>query len=484
MAAHQGSSHLTTSMERNSVVDQDEAMMRLALQQAQRAFDAGEIPVGAVVVRNGQVLGAGHNLSITQCDPSAHAEVMALRSAGLASQNYRLEGCTLYVTLEPCAMCAGAILHARLDRVVFGASDPKTGAAGSVTDLFSNTALNHHTRVVGGVLEDQCSKVLTNFFDNVRNRQRARLWPLREDAVRTPQARFADLPDYPWQGHYTDDLPSLAGLRLHYLDEGANGVGAPADSACTFLCLHGNPSWSYLYRKMIPVWTRAGHRVVAPDLIGFGKSDKPKHDASHQFEFHRQYLLELVERLDLSNVVLVVQDWGGLLGLTLPMAQPQRYAGLLVMNTQLATGDEPLPDGFLAWKKMCEKSPQFDIARLFQRGNPQLSEAECAAYAAPFPDAGHRAALRAFPKLVPDHPDAQGAAMSRLAREFWREQWAGKSLMAIGTADPVFGLEAMLALRQMIRNCPQPLILPQAGHFVQEDGASIAMKALDVFCNG
>ena len=484
MAALQGASHLTSSVERNPILGHDEAMMRLALHQAQQALEAGEIPVGAVLVRNGQVVGAGHNLSITQCDPSAHAEIVALRCAGLASQNYRLEDCTLYVTLEPCAMCAGAILHARLDRVVFGAADPKTGAAGSVTDLFSNTALNHQTRVVGGVLEDQCSKVLTNFFDNVRNRQRARLWPLREDAVRTPQARFADLQDYPWQARYLDDLPTLAGLRLHYLDEGAHSVDGPVNGASTYLCLHGNPAWSYLYRKMIPVWTQAGHRVVAPDLIGFGKSDKPKHEAHHQFDFHRQYLLELVERLDLNNVVLVVQDWGGLLGLTLPLAQQRRYAGVLVMNTQLATGDAPLPDGFLAWRKMCEKSPHFDIARLFQRGNPQLSEAECAAYAAPFPDAGHRAALRAFPRLVPDHPEAQGAAISRLAREFWREQWAGKSLMAVGAADPVFGLETMMALRQLIRNCPQPLVLPQAGHFVQEYGACIARKALDVFSNG
>ena len=296
-------------------------------------------------------------------------------------------------------------------------------------------------------------------------------------ALRTPEARFDGLPGYAFAPNYRDDLAGYAGLRMHYLDEGGRHPRVA-------LCLHGQPTWSYLYRKMIPVWTQAGHRVVAPDLIGFGKSDKPKHEAHHQFDFHRQYLLELVERLDLNNVVLVVQDWGGLLGLTLPLAQPRRYAGLLVMNTQLATGDAPLPDGFLAWRKMCEKSPHFDIARLFQRGNPQLSEAECAAYAAPFPDAGHRAALRAFPRLVPDHPEAQGAAISRLAREFWREQWAGKSLMAVGAADPVFGLETMMALRQLIRNCPQPLVLPQAGHFVQEYGASIARKALDVFSNG
>ena len=179
---------------------------------------------------------------------------------------------------------------------------------------------------------------------------------------------------------------------------------------------------------MIPVFLGAGGRVVAPDLVGFGKSDKPKRDSAHSFTWHRQVLLEFVERMDLRNVVLVVQDWGGLLGLTLPMAAPDRYRGLLVMNTTLATGDAPLSLGFLAWREMCAKNPNFDVARLFARGNPHLSAAECAAYDAPFPDAGHRAALRAFPPMVPDRPEADGAAVSREAREFLRTRLAGPDL--------------------------------------------------------
>ena len=158
-------------------------------------------------------------------------------------------------------------------------------------------------------------------------------------------------------------------------------------------------------------------------------------------------LLEFVERLDLRNVVLVVQDWGGLLGLTLPMAAAERYRGLLVMNTTLATGDAPLSPGFLAWREMCAKNPEFDVARLFARGNPQMSAEECAAYNAPFPDRGHRAALRAFPPMVPDQPDADGAAVSRQARDFWRNRWTGADLMAIGAQDPVLGLPVMQALR-------------------------------------
>ena len=159
------------------------------------------------------------------------------------------------------------------------------------------------------------------------------------DVLRTPDERFANLPGYPFAPHYISDLEGYPGLRVHYLDEG------PRDAAKVFLCLHGQPTWSYLYRRMIPVFTAAGHRVVAPDLLGFGKSDKPADDARYTFMFHRDLLKNLVERLDLRNVVLTVQDWGGLLGLTLPMEMPERFSGLLIMNTAFATGDVPLAAG-------------------------------------------------------------------------------------------------------------------------------------------
>ncbi|RYY65635.1 MAG: alpha/beta fold hydrolase [Comamonadaceae bacterium] len=299
--------------------------------------------------------------------------------------------------------------------------------------------------------------------------------PLRDDALRAPDERFRELPGYPWPPHYVSDLPSLAGWRMHYLDEG------PRNAPRTWLCLHGNPAWSYLYRKMIPVFLGAGDRVVAPDMIGFGRSDKPKRDAAHTFGWHRQVLLEFVERLDLRNVLLVVQDWGGLLGLTLPMADPARYEGLLVMNTMLGTGDAALSPGFLAWREMCARNPGFDVGRLFARGNPHLDTRECAAYAAPFPDAGHRAALRAFPAMVPDAPDADGAALSREARAFFSTAWSGRTLMAVGAQDPVLGPAVMDALRAQIRNCPEPMVLPQAGHFVQEHGEAIAEAAVGYF---
>ncbi len=449
--------------------------MTLALTQAREAGAAGEVPVGAVVLKNGEVIATGCNMPVAGHDPTAHAEIVALRAAAQVLGNYRLDGCELFVTLEPCAMCSGAMLHARLARVVYGAADPKTGAAGSVIDLFSQGQLNHQTRIEGGVLADECGALLSGFFRERRQAGRASHHPLRDDALRTPDAAFEGLPGYPWQPHYLSDLPPLDGLRMHYLDEGPNEGGI------TWLCLHGNPAWSYVYRKMIPIFSENGGRVVAPDLPGFGRSDKPKKESAHSFGWHRQVLLELVERLDLRNVVLVVQDWGGLLGLTLPMANPQRYRGLLVMNTTLATGDAPLPAGFVAWREMCAKNPEFDVARLFARGNPQLSAEECAAYSAPFPGKGHRAALRAFPPMVPDAPDADGAAVSREARDFWRDRWQGQTFMAVGAQDPVLGPPVMRQLRGLIRNCPEPMVIEQAGHFVQEHGETVARAAVGYF---
>lgn len=449
--------------------------MMQALEQARLASADGEVPVGAVVVRDGQVIARGRNAPVGAHDPTAHAEIVALREAARVLGNYRLDGCDLYVTLEPCAMCSGAMLHARLRRVVFGAPDPKTGAAGSVVDLFAQERLNHRTQLIGGVLGPACGAELSTFFAARRQHARQMAQPVREDAVRTPDPCFDGLPGYPWKPHFVSDLPALDGLRMHYLDEG------PQDAPRAWLCLHGNPAWTYVYRKMIPVWLAAGDRVVAPDFPGFGKSDKPKRDDAHTFTWHREVLLQFVERLDLRQVVLVVQDWGGLLGLTLPMDAPARYDGLLAMNTMLATGDFPLGKGFLDWRDMCARNPDYSVSRLLARGNPHLSIQECSAYDSPFPSRGHRAALRAFPARVPQFSHDDGAAVSRAARTFWREQWTGQSLLAVGMQDPVLGVDAMRHLRAIIRGCPEPIVLPDAGHFVQEHGQAVARQAVGYF---
>ena len=290
--------------------------------------------------------------------------------------------------------------------------------------------------------------------------------------LRTPDSRFADLPGWPHPPLYAHPL-GLDGPRMAYVDAGPRG--APV----TVLCLHGNPAWGYLYRHMLPVFTAAGLRVVVPDLIGFGRSDKPEDAAWHQFDTHRRSLLTFIEQLDLRNVLLVCQDWGGIFGLTLPMAMPDRFTRLLVMNTTLATGETS--GGFKAWRDYSNSQPDLAVGKLIKRGKRDLPDAEAAGYDAPFPDASYKAALRAFPNLVPEGADAPGAATSRAAQVFWQHDWQGQSFMAVGALDPVLGLPTMDALRAHIRGCPPPLVVAEGGHFVQEWGGPIATAALAHF---
>ncbi len=293
-------------------------------------------------------------------------------------------------------------------------------------------------------------------------------------SLRTPDDRFNGLPGWPFAPHYLADLAGYEGLRMHYVDEG------PQRAAVTFLCLHGEPSWSYLYRKMIPVFVGAGHRAVAPDFFGFGRSDKPVDDASYTFHFHRNALRRFIERLDLRNVCLVVQDWGGVLGLTLPMDDSQRISRLLVMNTGVATGRSPGP-GWDAWRSYAAAHPDLDVGALLKRETPFLSDAEAAAYAAPFPDVRYKAGVRSFPEIVPIRPEMEGADTGRKALRFLSEDWAGTTFMAIGSADPVLGEPIMRALAARIRGCPEPMVVKDGGHFLQEWGEPIARSALQQF---
>ncbi|RJF89030.1 alpha/beta fold hydrolase [Oleomonas cavernae] len=294
------------------------------------------------------------------------------------------------------------------------------------------------------------------------------------DVLRTPEDRFADLPGYAFPPRYVENLPGFAGLRLHYLDEG------PREAAQTFLCLHGQPSWSYLYRRMIPVFTAAGGRVIAPDLFGFGRSDKPADDATYTYHFHRDSLIRLIEHLDLTNVTLVCQDWGGLYGLTIVPDMPARFSRLIVMNTAIPVGESPGP-GFDAWKAFNRTQPDMAVGRLIARGTPHLTPAETAAYDAPYPDARYKGGVRRFPELVPVSPEMDGTDEGIRARAFWSNAWQGQSFMAIGMADPVLGPPAMRFLHRLIRNCPPPLEIEGGGHFVQEWGEPIATAALAAF---
>ena len=284
------------------------------------------------------------------------------------------------------------------------------------------------------------------------------------EILRTPEDRFADLPDFPWQPKYVD----INGMRMAYLDEGEGGQ--------TVLCLHGEPTWSYLYRKMIPVFLEAGMRVVAPDWFGFGRSDKPEADADYTWDFHHSSMLRFVESLGLENVTLVVQDWGGLLGLTLPVSHPEMIQRLLIMNTGFGVGTKPT-DGFLAWRDYVANTPDFNVGELMGRAEPSLTPAEVAAYDAPFPDHRYKAGVRRFPMLVPTTEDADGVEVSRAAAMWWASEFAGESFMAIGIQDPVLGEQVMNLMHKFIKGCPEPMRV-EAGHFVQEHGEPIARAAL------
>lgn len=354
----------------HSTVTQDDHWMDVALAEANAAATSGEVPVGAVLVCDGQVVATGRNAPIASQDPTAHAEINALRSAAQRLGNYRLENCELYVTLEPCSMCAGAILHARLKRVVFGAADPKTGAAGSVTNLFALTQLNHHTLVQGGVRADSCAALLQNFFKRQRAYQRLKQLQagsaLREDALRTPVHCFDVVAAMPAPSHYASALPGLAGLRVHYLDNGLNLTKQ------TLLCLHGPQDWCLTWREVVRQGNAEGCRVVCPDLIGFGKSDKPKKSAFHTLQKHADMVLALVEQLNLQHVTLLAPDGMRALALLIQAGAPERIAA----------------------------------SRYSQPADLTAAERD-----APFPSNGHRAALRAFAELT-SHPLFSAATTS------------------------------------------------------------------------
>jgi len=350
--------------------------MALALAEARLAAEAGEVPVGAVLVKNGQVIATGRNTPVAQHDPSAHAEINALRAGAAALGNYRLDGCELFVTLEPCAMCAGAMLHARLARVVFGAADPKTGAAGSVVDLFAEPRLNHRTRVQGGVLAAECSAVLQQFFKERRDAAREQAEPLRDDALRTPAERFDALEGYAFEPRYVQDLPSLQGWRMHYIDESEGEGPSAAQTACC-LCLHGPGEWGYFFRHLVGA---PRLRTLVPDLIGFGKSDKPKREAVHTLQWHCQVLSQWLDRMPAEPMVLVHSAAGTGLAALLQTARPERFTAVLLAPD----AGEPVGD---AWR-------------------------------APFPDRGYQAALRALgPIASSSGPSAeQAASLARQAR--------------------------------------------------------------------
>jgi haloalkane dehalogenase len=278
------------------------------------------------------------------------------------------------------------------------------------------------------------------------------------EVLRTPDDRFSRLPDYPFEAHYVD-----VGLRMHYVDEG------PRD-ADPILLLHGEPSWSFLYRHMIPVLQQAGYRVVAPDLIGFGRSDKPASREAHTYARHVEWVTRLVVALDLNNITLVCQDWGGLIGLRVATDIDERFARVVAANTGLPTGDEHASSAFLAWQRFSQAADTFAVGNIVDGGcATTLDEAVVAAYDAPFPDGSFKAGPRQMPLLVPTTPDDPAAPANRAAWAKLRE-WRKPFLCAFSDGDPITrGADGRF--RDAIPGCQGQAhtTIAGAGHFLQED---------------
>jgi haloalkane dehalogenase len=283
-------------------------------------------------------------------------------------------------------------------------------------------------------------------------------------ALRTPDERFANLPGYPFAPHYVmvDDTEG-GSLRMHYLDEG--DANAPVA-----LMLHGEPSWSYLYRKMIPPLVATGFRVIAPDLIGFGRSDKPTERSDYTYQRHVDWVRSLLNQLSLKDMTLVCQDWGGLIGLRLVGEMPDRFARVLTANTMLPTGDHPAGEAFMKWREFSQTVPVFDVGKIIQKAvTCPLSEAVLAAYDAPFPDESYKAGARQFPTLVPVTPDDPAAPANRKAWETLMK-FDKPFLTAFSDKDPITAAAAPI-LRKLIPGCTgQPhTTIENGGHFLQED---------------
>jgi haloalkane dehalogenase len=289
--------------------------------------------------------------------------------------------------------------------------------------------------------------------------------------LRTPEAAFSSLPDFPFLPRYLDviDRPTGLALRVHYVDEG------PTDGPLALL-LHGEPTWSYLYRHMIPLLVAAGFRVLAPDLIGFGKSDKPADRADYSYARQVDWMSEWFVRLDVRDAILVCQDWGSLIGLRLLTAMPERFAGVAIANGGLPEG-QPAPRAFAVWRAFSRFSPVFPIGRIVSAGcRRRLSPGEIAAYNAPFPTSSYTAAPRVFPALVPFAGDPAVADQKRA----WRvlEHWQKPFLCCFSDGDPITrGGESRL-----IGRIPGTVGLPhqtlKGGHFIQEDDPAGFVRAI------
>ncbi len=385
--------------------ERDLHWMKLALEQAASAANMQEVPVGAVVIAadNKTVLGQAHNRTISNHDPSAHAEILAIRQAAQTLQNYRLEGCTVYITIEPCAMCSAAMINARVARVVYAVADSKTGAAGSVLNLFEQKQLNHHTEITQlqsyqlpaevKKIKQECLQQLQYFFnqrrsDKYKKSQQPKYAPLRDDAVRTDERNFNSVPTIVALREYSKwcliNDGNKAPWRMHYWD-----TNTKASSNSVVILLHGYSSYSLLWAKVLPQLKEQGWRVLTPDFLGFGQSDKPKKTAQHSLDWHTYILKEWLQTIDITNaanITVVACDSSVQLIPSIMTNLPvniKKYA--------LSLMPEPIKNQPKEhWRVQCQRKKTFCLDEHWALNR---SEHQSKEWSTPFTDAGYKAAL-------------------------------------------------------------------------------------------
>ncbi len=433
----------------------DSAKMAIALEQAHFAQSMGEVPVGAAVFLGEQLISKAHNMPVSTHNPCAHAEVLALQEAGRQLGNYRLEGCTLFVTLEPCVMCAGAILNSRIKQLVFGAKDERAGAAGSVLNVFENPLLNAHTEVKSGLMADDCAKPLVDFFKRRRVqtkvlREQTQQY-LREDALRPEMHEFKRLM-LPWMqkglvSSYINDLSSFAGLRLHHWDTQPQALGVSLQTRAdhepkAWVCLHGLGSSGAFFVPWAMERARMGERVLMPDLIGFGLSDHLRSTARIDLQTQVLMLEEWFDRMDLQRVQLVSHDWSAQLALALVPRLGSKVTSWVCINPNLNLPSSVLErhEQQTTWQRGASSLSLTKAGRQeLRRLQPHLSEDQSAFMLSQFPLQTSSLRAKVFDQLVlkPSAKSPLGLGDEEMA--FWSSATAPSVFTAFTRALPWSG---------------------------------------------
>jgi tRNA(adenine34) deaminase len=450
--------------------ESERVKMASALEQAHLALHRGEVPVGAALFLGDELIAKAHNMPVSTHNPCAHAEVLVLQEAGRRLGNYRLSDCTLFVTLEPCVMCAGAILNARIKAVVFGAQDERAGAAGSVINVFANSTLNAHTQVQSGVMAQECAKLLVDFFKDRRAQAKALRAQsqqyLREDALR-PEMHELNLLMRPWMQEgmrsvHVNDLSSFVGLRMHHWDTQAQALSASPHLAReaprrTWVCLHGLGSSGAFFAPWAVERARLGERVLMPDLVGFGLSDHLRSPIRIDLETHLLVLQEWFERMNLSDVHLLSHDWSAQLALRLVPRLKSKVTVWLCLNPHLNVSASVLerhPPNTLWQSAASHLSQSKSGKQALLRVQPLLSQEQIAFMLSQLPARALPLQAQVFDQCVLKPSASSPLGLEQAESAFWSSPHAPRVLSACTRSLPWRGQgqEELHLLTQHLRH--------------------------------